>query len=713
MNTPETLKKLFTPRSIAIVGASETPGKIGAMPITLLKKYGYNGHIYPVNPRSQSIQGLPCYATLAGIPNNIDLVIISVPAKHAYTALENARPGQIASAVIFSSGFAEIDATGADEQKRLAALAHERGIRLLGPNCLGFMNIRENVFATFSPVALNHAIEAGNIGVVSQSGAFGAYACSMMLERGIGLSTWITTGNESDIDVADCIALLATDPHTDVIMTYMEGCQDGEKLKRAFLAANQANKRIVVTKVGRTQAGAQAAASHTAALAGDDAVYDALFHQYGVLRTHSLEEFFNIGQALSVWRNPPRNTGLAIMSLSGGVGALMADDAQEMGLDLPAMPEAAQRRLLERIPFAGTQNPVDVTGQAVAEPSIFNDTAHDMLSSGQFGALVIFLAAAGSSDAFWPHIEHFAASIHKSYPDIPIALVALLPEARRLALEQHGCLTFADPSMAIRTVGTLLKQNRNIANTPSGTELSAQEENAFRSPVLNEAESLSVLKQAGIPSAQFAIAQSSTEAAAITQQFACPTAMKILSRDILHKSDIGGIRLHVTDQENAIKAFKDIMANAHSHAPQAKIDGVLIAPMITGGIECIAGVHCDPTFGPVVMFGLGGIFVEILKDTSFRLAPFNETEALSMIQETRAYDILKGARGQAPADIQALAQALSSLSVLAHTHREQIESIDINPLVVREQGQGVVALDALILTSPACHALQAEPVTTA
>ncbi|MCX5591612.1 acetate--CoA ligase family protein [Alcaligenes endophyticus] len=699
MNSPDTLKKLFAPQSIAIVGASETIGKIGAIPITLLKKYGYQGDIYPVNPRSHTIQGLDCYASLADIPTPIDLVIIAVPAQHAYTALANARPGMVAGAVLFSSGFAEIDEAGRIEQERLSALAQERGIRLLGPNCLGFMNIRENTFATFSPVAMNHQIPVGNIGVVSQSGAFGAYACSLMLNRGMGLSSWITTGNESDIDVADCIALLAADPHTDVIMAYLEGCQDGEKLKRAFIAADQANKRIVITKVGRTQAGAQAAASHTAALAGDDAVYDALFHQYGILRTHSIDEFFNVGQALSVWRHPTRNTGLAVMSLSGGVGALMADDAQEMGLSLPAMPKQAQNRLLQRVPFAGTQNPVDVTGQAVSDPTLFSDTAHDMLSSGQFGALVVFLAAAGSSDSFWPHIERFAESMRASYPDIPFALVALLPEPRRRALEKLGCLTFTDPSTAVRTVGALLKRNQSISSTPPSISSTALPLLPTDITTLNEVESLAVLNEAGIPSAPILIAHSATQAAAISQQLNRAVVMKILSRDILHKSDIGGIRLNITSPEDAITAFQDITSNVQSHAPAARIDGVLIAPMIAGGIECIAGVHRDPVFGPVVMFGLGGIFVEILQDTSFRLAPFDETEAISMIQETRASQILAGARGRAPADIEALAKALACLSQLAYASRDQIESIDINPLVVLEQGQGVVALDALVMLS--------------
>ena len=449
------LSRLFDPQGIAIVGASATPGKIGAMPVSLLLQHGYGGRIVPVNPRADTIAGLPAVPGLDALDADIDLAILAVPAAHAAQALECARPGQVGAAVVFTSGFSETGARGAAEQDRLCAIARERGIRLLGPNCLGFMNVRRNVYATFSPAPANGIVAAGGIGMVTQSGAFGAYAYSMARERGLGLSHWISTGNEADIDVADCIEWLAGDTHTRVIMAYMEGCRDGAKLRRALSAARAAGKPVVVTKIGRTQAGAQAAASHTAALAGDDAVYDALFRQYGALRARTIEEFFNLGYALDTWKRPPQGRRLGIFTISGGVGALMADDAADSGLTLPEPAADAQARLLERVPFASGRNPVDVTGQAVSEPGLLLATADDMLADGRYDALAVFLAAAGSSEALWPTFEAFARQMQARHPDVPLAISALFPPARRRELERLGCLVFPDPSAAVRTIAAV------------------------------------------------------------------------------------------------------------------------------------------------------------------------------------------------------------------------------------------------------------------
>lgn len=695
MNRPINLDALFAPRSIAVVGASADTGKTGSVPINLLLRNGYTGDIYPVNPRVEVIQGLPCFSALADIPGHIDLVIIAVPAARAYGALEQARPGQVSSAVIFSSGFAETGAEGQQAQAELIALAQARQIRLLGPNCLGFINMRADVYATFSPAPLNGTVSPGRIGMVTQSGAFGAYAYCMARERGLGLSFWISTGNESDIDVADCINWLVDDPYTGVIMAYMEGCQDGEKLKHALTSARAAGKPVVITKIGRTASGAKAAASHTAALAGDDAVYDTLFRQYGAIRAHTIDEFFNVGYALSVWTSVPVLRQLGIVSISGGVGALMADEADEQGLTLPPMPEEARQRLLERIPFASANNPVDITGQAITEPTVLIDTACDMLESGQYGALTIFLAAAGSSETLWPHIVELARILHERYGHVPLILCALLPDERRHILEQYGCVTFSDPSSAVRTVAAILQRGataQSISTETSPRTLTLPP----GAQTLSEAESMSVLSQGGVPVIPFDIARSPDEAVAFAGKLGGPVVMKIVSADILHKSDAGGVKLGLGDADAVRCAYDDILSSVSKKFPEADIDGVLVAPMVDGGIECIMGMHRDPVFGPVIMFGLGGIYVEILKDISFRLAPFDKAEALNMISETRAAQLLKGARGRPTADVNALAEGLASLSQLAYAARGRISSIDVNPFLVLPAGQGALALDALV-----------------
>lgn len=732
-----TLSRLFTPRSIAIVGASATPGKIGAMPVSLLRQHGYDGRILPINPRADSIQGLPAAPDLAALDSDVDLVILAVPAAHAAQALQSARPGQVGGAVVFTSGFSETGAEGVAMQETLCAIARERGIRLLGPNCLGYMNVRHKVYATFSPAPANGAVALGGIGMVSQSGAFGAYAYCMARERGLGLSHWISTGNEADIDVADCINWLAHDADTRVIMAYMEGCRDGAKLRGALAAARDAGKPVVVTKIGRTQAGAQAAASHTAALAGDDAVYDALFRQYGALRARSIEDFFNLGYALDTWQQRPQGKRLGIFTISGGVGALMADEAEEAGLSLPEPDAAAQARLLERVPFAGPRNPVDVTGQVVSEPGLLLATADDMLADGRYDALAVFLAAAGSSETLWPTFETFAREMRARHPDVPLAFCALFPPERRRELERLGTLVFEDPSAAIRTIGAVAglaaasgatsdaasdgsktgstnsSTNGSTTGTTSGNtdgtsnagpnaHASVPSVNASTAPLrdtYNEVQAMDVLRQAGLPVPDCTLATDADTAVAAAARAAGPVVLKVVSPDILHKSDVGGVKLNLSGEDAVRHGHAAILDSVRTHCPTARIDGVLVAPMAPKGVECIVGMHSDPVFGPVVMFGLGGVFVEVLKDVSFRLAPFDHAQALSMIREIKGYALLQGARGAPPCDINALADALVALSRFADARREDFSSVEINPLLALPDGQGVLALDAVLIPS--------------
>lgn len=698
------LSRLFDPQGIAIVGASATPGKIGAMPISLLLQHGYGGRIIPVNPRADTIAGLPAVPGLDTLDADVDLAILAVPAAHAAQALERARPGQVGAAVVFTSGFSETGAQGAAEQDRLCAIARERGIRLLGPNCLGFMNVRRNVYATFSPAPANGIVAAGGIGMVSQSGAFGAYAYSMARERGLGLSHWISTGNEADIDVADCIEWLTRDADTRVIMAYMEGCRDGAKLRRALAAARAAGKPVVITKIGRTQAGAQAAASHTAALAGDDAVYDALFRQYGALRARTIEEFFNLGYALDTWKRPPQGRRLGIFTISGGVGALMADEAADTGLALPEPAADAQARLLQRVPFASGRNPVDVTGQAVSEPGLLLATADDMLADGRYDALAVFLAAAGSSEALWPTFEAFARQMQARHPAVPLAISALFPPARRRELEQLGCLVFPDPSAAVRTIGAVAglaaqASHDGIDDAPASapTPASAPPGAPPLQDAYNEVQAMALLRQAGLPASPCTLASDADAAVRAVAGNDMPVVLKVVSPDITHKSDVGGVKLNLRGEDAVRRAYADIMASVRQHRPDARIDGVLVAPMAPKGVECIAGVHGDPVFGPVVMFGLGGVFVEVLKDVSFRLAPFGRDDALAMIREIKGYALLQGARGAPACDIDALADALAALSRFAHARRADFRSVEINPLLALPEGQGVVALDAVVI----------------
>jgi acyl-CoA synthetase (NDP forming) len=689
------LSTLFAPTSIAIVGASASPNKIGAVPLGLLKRFGYRGALYPVNPGAKEIQGERCYPRLSDIGAPIDMAIFAVPVARAEEAFLDAVSAGVKSVVLFTSGFSETGPEGHAIQTRLTALSRANGMRMLGPNCLGYMNVRDNVYATFSPAPGAGIAPAGAISIVSQSGAFGAYAYSLARNRGLGLSYWVTTGNQADVDVADCIEFLIDDDATRVIMLYMEGSSDGAKLRRALERARAAQKPVVVTKVGRTSAGARAAMSHTAALAGDDAAYEALFRQCGALRAHSIDDFFNLGYALSMCRHRPTERSLGVITISGGVGALIADDAETLGMQLPQLPAAVQQQILALVPFAAPANPVDITGQATADGALLGTVAELMMAQPNFGSLLVFLAAAGGSDALWPHFEHFAEQFTAKHPATPLVLCSLFSASRREALEQRGVLVYDDPSAAVRSLAAICKPSSIAACGAAPSEAVARPLVLPKGSV-SEAMALHVLAGAGVPVMPHLVAHTKQDAIAAAERLGYPVVLKISSADILHKSDIGGVRLNLNSSSEVASAFDQVMAAARQHAPQAHLDGVLVAAMISGGVECIVGVKRDPTLGALVMFGLGGVDVELYRDVSFRLAPFDRSEALAMIVEVRASALLRGHRGRPLADIDALANVLVALAASAAL-TEDLESIDINPLAVLPEGQGVLALDALLV----------------
>ena len=688
------LNCMFSPKSIAVLGASASPAKIGGATIKFIKTLGFSGAVYPINPTASEVGGLRTYPSMEAIGKPVDLAICALPAAATKAGVLSACEAGVKGIVIFSSGFAETGDNGRAAQERLLQIAKPRGVRLLGPNCLGFMNVREAVYATFSPAPSIGLARKGCIAVVSQSGAFGAYAYSLARERQLGLSYWITTGNEADLQMSDCVEWLAHEPQTSVIMCYMEGCRDGDRLKHAFKVAKAADKHIIITKVGRTAAGAAAAQSHTAALAGDDEIYNAVFRQHGVYRAATVEEFFHVGYALSIAPRTQR-TSVGLLTVSGGVGALMADDAHDRGLEVSPMPEAAQAQLQTWVPFAGARNPVDITGQVTSEPDLLSRTAMLMLDYGGYGSLVAFLAAAGSAEAFWPAITETVRAVRTQHSDVVLVIVSILKPERREELERHGCLVFEDPSHAIRALGGLNffrahgKRELPLESLPNHSRVIPRS--------FNEAQALGFLRANGVPTVVFDIVHSEGEAAQVARSLGVPVAVKVLSADILHKTEVGGIKLNVSSPASAATAYREVTLAAQRARPDAVIDGAVVAAMAPKGIECILGVKRDPIFGPVVLFGFGGVLVEILKDVSLRIAPFGIDDARAMISELRARAVFEGVRGAPPADLEAIVAALISLSRLAAKYANEIESIDINPFLVLPRGQGAIALDAIIV----------------
>lgn len=690
------LSALLSPRSVAIIGASASPGKIGAIPVAMLRAYDFQGDVYPVNPKAQEISGYRAVPDLAAIGRPVDLAVIAIPAAGVLDALEQCAEAGTRAAVVFSSGFAEIGPEGGAAQAAMADLSRTTGMRILGPNTLGIANINAGLVASFCPFFQPRFAPGGAIGLVSQSGAFGGYVANLAQQRGLSFSAWITTGNEVDVDVADGIACLAADAGTRVIMVYMEGARNGPKLLAALDLARAAGKPVVVLKVGRTAIGAEAAASHTASLAGADAVYDAVLAQHGAYRATSVGEWFDLGYAYAVGR-PPRNTTIGLITVSGGVGVMMADEAVSGGLDPAPLGDGAQARIREIVPFAGTRNPVDVTGQMIGDLGHFAEMVEVVLADNDFGSIVCFNAGAGRTDESGFRIQKVWEEVRARHPHTFIAISGAVTPAVRRAYEACGCLVFTEPDSAVRTAAAMARLRALPPAAPAPAPMARM---PLPRGTSDERTALGVLAAAGLPVAEARAVTDADEAARVAQEMGFPVVVKILSPDILHKSDIGGVALDLRSADAVRDAANRVLVAARSHAPEARIDGCLVAPMIDtrNGVETILGVQVDPVFGPVVMFGLGGIFVEVLQDVSLRRAPFGMEDARAMIREIRGAALLDGARGRPPMDVEALAEALSTLSRFAAAHGDRLETLDINPFLVRPRGQGAIALDAVLST---------------
>ncbi len=686
------LDPLFRPRSIAVLGASSSPTKVGGRPVAALLRNGFKGAIYPVNPRSETIQGLPAFASVKDIPGTVDLAICTVPPGAVMRVLEECAEKAVGALVVFTSGFAEVGKRAV--QEAMAGLAREAGIRLMGPNCMGMVNFGSRAVGSFHP-AFAEDIVPGQIGLVSQSGAFGGVAYMLARERGHSLSYMFTTGNEADVDIGDCTAFLADDPDTKAILLYMEGCRNGPKFLAALERACATETPVVAIKLGRTEAGAAAAASHTAALAGEDAVYESLFRQFGVYRAESIEEFFDIARSCVVG-TLPANDRVALVTVSGGVGVLMADDANRRGLDVAPMPEAAQRRMLNLVPFAGARNPIDVTGQVLNDPTLLDQAIELAATSGDYGSLVSFQGSIGRNPALMEATRGAWIERKAANPATLFTVAGFCTPDYTRDLEAAGIPVYEEATHATRAIAALagfarsFRERRPRPAVPAPTDVPA-------GPV-NELAAFGAVAAAGVPVVPARHARTAREAGAAAAALGFPVVIKVLSADIVHKSDIGGVRLGISDRAAAETAFDEIVAASRAAVPDAAIDGCLVAPMVTGGVETILGVQRDPVFGPVVMFGLGGIFVEALKDVTFRAAPFDEAEARSMIESVAAFPVLTGLRGQPPADLDALAAALSRLSLFAAANADTIESLDLNPFLVRPAG--ALALDAVLVIRP-------------
>lgn len=691
------LHPLFFPSSVALIGASSDPERIGGRPLRFLLEAGFQGRIHPVNRSGAAeIQGLPAYASLLDVPGPVDHAIIAVPVPGVEAALKECAAKGVKAVQVFTAGFAEVDAAGAELQARLVAICREAGMRMVGPNALGLLNPSQNFYATFSTALNGLRPRHGVIGLATQSGAFGSATYGMATLRGIGLSRVIATGNEADVDVAECIDYLAEDPDTRVICAALEACKDGARLRAALRKAAAAGKPVVIMKIGSTDVGAAAAATHTGSLAGNDAVYDAVFAECGAHRAQSVEEMLDLAHLCAVIGTLPANEDIGIMTGSGGIGILMADNATELGMGLPPLTDDAASSLRDLLPYAVPANPFDTTAQVTAVPDGIARTIETMLRPGApYGSLFAYLAHVGLSPQRFQATEDRLIAIHRAHPEQALVVVMLSEENVTRRLEAAGVAVFADPTRAVRAVAgaarmARLRRGMRTADTPAMPA-------AHQLPAAaTETQAKALLGAAGIPVLPETTCTSAGDAVAAADAMGYPVVAKIVSADIPHKTEIGGVMVGLQNADAVAAAYGTLQSRAAERAPQARIDGVLIAPMVRGGVETIIGIHMDPVFGPMVMFGLGGTAVELYKDVAFASAPLTPDQGLALVDSVRASALLKGWRGGPAYDLQALAQALSKLSEFAVQHADQLAGIDINPFVA--QTQGGVCLDALIST---------------
>lgn len=704
-NPVAAMDPFFNPKSIAVIGASDNPMKPGGRPVSFLLKKGYGGSIYPVNPSHETINGIKCYPSLMDVPGQVDLVIVSVVADRVYQTLEQCVAKGVKATVVFSSGFAEVGPEGLAEQRRITKLARKSGLRILGPNCLGIVNTTNGVMATFAFIADLPPVEQKGLGFVTQSGAYGAIIYASSLHRGVGFNYFVSVGNEADLEFADFLEYMVHDPNTKLIGGYLEGARDGDKLRRVAEEALEKEKPVLILKVGRSLAGSRAAASHTGSLAGSDRVYDAFFKQTGVIRIDNYAELISFTPLFQTGKLP-RGRNTAIIATSGGAGVTITDLCESLGLSVIPLREETRAKMDKVLPsFASSRNPVDLTAAVMTQPEIFAASLKAVSEDPEVD-IIIGNINFPNIPPDHPVVREFI-DICRNTDKFVIISPFVFPgtgfDAATMEVMRAGVPINPDIAEAIKAVSNLVKYSETIRKRKQ-PDYRAQPPAEQRPDLgsllkpgktLSESEAKAVLEQYGIPTAREYRVSNAGEAVFMAGKLGYPVVLKVDSPDIPHKTEAGGVKLNLKNEGEVRDAFAEIIKNTRVFKPDARINGVLVQEMLEGGTEVIVGVTRDPVFGPVIMFGLGGIFVEVLKDVSFRVAPVSPGDARDMIEEIKGREVLKGVRGKPPVDTEAIVDVILKVSALVSDYRDSIEELDINPLLVFPKG--VKAADALLV----------------
>jgi len=697
---------IINARSIAVIGASNRVGSVGLAAFKNLLSAGYKGVLYPVHPREKSIQGVKAYPALGAIPDSVDLAVVIIGADQVPGIVQSAADRGIKGCIVISAGFKEIGGHGVVLENRLKQIAASTGIRIIGPNCLGIINTHPDVRmnASFARIMPRN----GNIAFISQSGALCTSVLDYAAGRNIGFSKFISFGNKADINEIDFLRYLKEDPDTQLILMYLEDISSGH----AFMEIGKeityhAGKPILVVKSGRSTEGARAAASHTGSLAGSDATYDAIFYQSGIQRVEGINELFNYAEAFS--KQPlPRGNRVAIVTNAGGPGIMATDAAVRHGLKLATLSEETRAKLKTHLPpTASLGNPVDIIGDATHEryEAAIRIVVED---DGVDGAIVILTPQAMTDILETAEIlPRVGADVNKPILGSFMGMVDISEGVEYL--QSHGIPNYVFPEAAARSMAAMVRfgerlatreRRRVITRMPCDADGVARffrgklatDENAY----VSEAEAYDIFAAYRLPVPRRRMIRDASEIDGAVAAVGLPAVMKVVSPDIIHKSDAGGVKVNLSTPEAVRSAYDEIIANALRYKADARIDGVFMVEMAGKGVEVILGATRDPTFGPICMFGLGGIFVEVMKDVTFRLAPMWELSAENMIRQIKSFRILEGVRGNPPSDLDALKQCIMKLSQLAADHPE-IREMDINPLIVYPKGGGCVVADGRIM----------------
>ncbi|WP_062480499.1 acetate--CoA ligase family protein [Variovorax boronicumulans] len=690
------LEPLLNPASIAVVGASGNAARIGGMPLAHLTKFGYRGAIYPINPKYEEVFGLRCWPDLEALPAAPDLVVLALAAAEVTPMLKRCQTRGVRAVIVYAAGFAEAGDAGAALQAELEVFVATTDMVVAGPNAMGFANLNTQAHTNFASVFNTAPMQQGpgRVSLLTQSGNVCAAVYAIARRLGVDFSHFINTGNEACVDFAQYLEYLAQDDATEVGIGYIEELRDGPRFMEAAAEFVRRDKLLILYKAGETEKGSEAVRSHTSALAGDQQIYQAAFRQLNIIQSHDFAQMAQLAH-LAGYRHRSAGKRVAIITISGALGAILADKFIGQGLDVPTLPQPLQDQLRAGIPDYGmVSNPVDVTGNVVNDPGFVRTAMEALAVSDAIDAIVVY-----APGYMLDRMADDLCAVAEKHPRLIVAIDTGAAKTRE-QLRAGGVPVFEDIGVAVSALSPfLLWQERRKHNPWLQVRSQPAPARAALAGRADEHTTKRYLAEFGVQPVDEAVARTADEAAAVAGRLGFPVVLKVLSADIAHKTEAGGVRLRLGNAQEVRKAFDEVMASARAYAPTAQIDGALLQKMEAGQAELILGATRDPVFGMTLTVGLGGVLTELYKDVSHRVLPVDEAMARDMLGELKAFPLLTGYRGRPLGDVEAACRAIAGFSRAVLALQEQADEVEVNPLLVKEQGQGVRALDAVVLAS--------------